>query len=88
MTDAARPGRAVPRPHGMRSFALDTTLALLATVAELVELLGDKGEASMPEIDLAIVAGGTVIIRRWAPQGGISSSGSTRRREQQDEPDR
>jgi signal transduction histidine kinase len=55
------------RPRGRQSLGFDLALALVATAAELAQLIGATGTPSGPAIVLAVVAGGTLVLRRTAP---------------------
>jgi signal transduction histidine kinase len=54
-------------PRGRRSFAFDLALALVATAAELGQVIGAEGTPSEPALVLAVVAGGALVLRRTAP---------------------
>ena len=54
-------------PRGRRSFAFDIALALVATAAELGQVIGAAGRPSEPALVLAVVAGGSLVLRRTAP---------------------
>jgi signal transduction histidine kinase len=65
MSKRARLDERVPR--GRRSFAFDLALALVATAAELGQVIGAEGTPSEPALVLAVVAGGALVLRRTAP---------------------
>jgi signal transduction histidine kinase len=50
-----------------RPVAIDLALALLATAAELGQLIGAAGTPARPALVLAVVAGGALVLRRRAP---------------------
>jgi signal transduction histidine kinase len=55
------------RPRSRRSLAFDLALALVATAAELGQVIGATGTPRWPAIVLAIVAGGALVLRRTTP---------------------
>jgi signal transduction histidine kinase len=55
------------RPRGRRSLAFDLALALVATAAELGQVIGADGTPRGLAIVLAVVAGGALVLRRRAP---------------------
>jgi signal transduction histidine kinase len=64
------PGRAhldERRPRGRRSLAFDLALALVATAAELAQMIGATGTSRASALALAVVAGGALVLRRTAP---------------------
>jgi signal transduction histidine kinase len=76
MSDPARTRLDERRPRGRRSFAFDLALALLATVAELAQVIGATGAPSGPALVLAIVAGGALVLRRAAPLAVLATTGA------------
>jgi signal transduction histidine kinase len=76
MSDPARTRLDERRPRGRRSFAFDLALALLATVAELAQVIGATGAPSGPALVLAIVAGGALVLRRTAPLAVLATTGA------------
>jgi signal transduction histidine kinase len=67
MSDLDRARLGERRPRGRRSFAFDLALALLATAAELAQIIGATGALAAPSLALAVVAGGALVLRRRAP---------------------
>jgi signal transduction histidine kinase len=67
MSDPARPRLDERRPRGRRSLAFDVVLALVATAAELAQVVGATGTPRAPALVLAVVAGGALAVRRGAP---------------------
>ncbi len=55
------------QPRGRRSLAFDFALALVATAAELGQVIGAEGTPRGPAVTLAVVAGGALVLRRTAP---------------------
>jgi signal transduction histidine kinase len=55
------------RPPGRRSLAFDLALALVATTAELAQVIGASGSPTAAAIVLAAVAGGALVLRRTSP---------------------
>ena len=55
------------RPRGRRSLAFDLALALVATTAELGQVIGASGSPTGAAIVLAVVAGGALVLRRTSP---------------------
>jgi signal transduction histidine kinase len=76
MSDPARTRLDERWPRGRRSFAFDLALALLATVAELAQVIGATGAPSGPALVLAIVAGGALVLRRAAPLAVLATTGA------------
>jgi signal transduction histidine kinase len=74
MSDPARARLDERRPHGRRSLAFDLALALIATIAELGQLIGATGTPSAPAIVLAVVAGGALVLRRTAPLAVLATT--------------
>jgi signal transduction histidine kinase len=69
------PGRLGARwPRGRRSFAFDLALALLATAAELWSVVGAVGTPSVPALALAVIAGGSTVLRRRAPLAVLATT--------------
>jgi signal transduction histidine kinase len=67
MSDLDRARLGERRPRGLRSFAFDLALALLAAAAELAQIIGATGAPAAPSLALAVVAGGALVLRRRAP---------------------
>ena len=76
MSDPARARLDERRPRGRRSVAFDVALALLATVAELAQVIGAAGAPSGPAIVLAVLAGGALVLRRMAPLAVLATTGA------------
>ena len=74
MSDPARARLDERRPRGRRSFAFDLALALLATVAELAQVIGATGTPRAPALVLAVVAGGALVLRRTAPLAVLATT--------------
>ena len=55
------------RPRGRRSLAFDLALAVVATAAELGQVIGAAGTPSPWALVLAVVAGAVLVLRRQAP---------------------
>ena len=55
------------RPRGRRSFVVDLALALVATAAELGQVLRAEGTPSGTTLAIAVVAGGALVLRRRVP---------------------
>jgi signal transduction histidine kinase len=70
LTDAAALPFDERRPHGRRSLAFDVALALLATGLELA-LVGD---ADGWAVVLVVVAGGALVLRRYAPLAVLATT--------------
>ena len=64
-------------PRGRRSFAFDFVLALVATAAELGQVLGAPGTPRGPAIVLAVVAGSALVLRRVAPVAVLAATLAT-----------
>jgi signal transduction histidine kinase len=62
------------RPHGRRSFALDIALALVATAAELAQVIGATGAPAAPALVLAVVGGGALVLRRQVPLAVLATT--------------
>jgi signal transduction histidine kinase len=62
------------RPHGRRSFAFDVALALIATAAELGQVIGAAGTPRPLAIVLAVLAGGALVLRRRAPLAVLATT--------------
>jgi signal transduction histidine kinase len=62
------------RPRGRRSSAFDVALALVATAAELAQVIGAEGTPSAPGLVLAVVAGGALVLRRAAPVAVLATT--------------
>jgi signal transduction histidine kinase len=62
------------RPRGRRSFAFDLALALLATVAELAQVIGATGTPRASALVLAVVAGGALVLRRDVPLAVLATT--------------
>jgi signal transduction histidine kinase len=67
MSAPAQAGPDERRPRGRRSLVFDLALALVATAAELGQVIGAAGAPSGAAIVLAVVAGGTLVLRRRVP---------------------
>jgi signal transduction histidine kinase len=76
MSDSARTRHDERRPGGRRSIAFDVALALLATAAELAQVIGATGTPSGPALVLAVVAGGALALRRTAPLAVLATTGA------------
>jgi signal transduction histidine kinase len=76
MSDPARAGLDERRPRGRRSIAFDVALALVATAAELAQVIGATGTPSGPALVLAVVAGGALVLRRTAPLAVLATTGA------------
>jgi signal transduction histidine kinase len=74
MSDPARERVDERRPRGRRSFAFDLALALLATAAELAQVIGATGTPRAPALVLAVVAGGALVLRRAAPLAVLATT--------------
>jgi signal transduction histidine kinase len=61
-------------PRGRRSFAFDLALALVATAAELAQVIGAVGRPSAWALLLAVVAGGALALRRTAPVAVLATT--------------
>jgi signal transduction histidine kinase len=62
------------RPRGRRSFLFDLGLALVATAAELGQLIGAAGTPRWPSIVLAVVAGAALVLRRTMPAAVLATT--------------
>jgi signal transduction histidine kinase len=76
MSDPARTRLDERRPGARRSIAFDVALALLATAAELAQVIGATGTPSGPALVLAVVAGGALVLRRTAPLAVLATTGA------------
>jgi signal transduction histidine kinase len=74
MSDPARERVDERQPRGRRSFAFDFALALLATAAELAQVIGATGTPRAPALVLAVVAGGGLVLRRTAPLAVLATT--------------
>jgi signal transduction histidine kinase len=74
MSDPARERVDERQPRGRRSFAFDLALALLATAAELAQVIGATGTPRAPALVLAVVAGGGLVLRRTAPLAVLATT--------------
>jgi signal transduction histidine kinase len=74
MTDARRSGLDERRPRDWRSFAFDLALALVATAAELAQVIGATGTPRVPALALAVVAGGALVLRRLMPLAVLATT--------------
>ena len=74
MSGPARARDQERRPRGRRSVAFDLALALLATLAELAQVIGGTGAPTGPAIVLAVVAGGSLVLRRSAPLAVLATT--------------
>jgi signal transduction histidine kinase len=74
MSDPARERVDERQPRGRRSFAFDLALALLATAAELAQVIGAAGTPRAPALVLAVVAGGGLVLRRTAPLAVLATA--------------
>ena len=74
MSDSARVRLDERRPRGWRSIAFDIVLALLATVAELAQVIGASGKPSWAALLLAVAAGGVLVLRRTAPLAVLATT--------------
>ena len=62
------------RPRGRRSLAFDLALALVATTAELGQVIGASGSPTGAAIVLAVVAGGALVLRRTSPLAVLATT--------------
>ena len=67
MSDPGRARLDERRPRGRRSLAFDLALALVATAAELGQVIGASGAPTEPALVLAVISGGALVLRRTAP---------------------
>jgi signal transduction histidine kinase len=74
VSDPARAQLDERRPSGRRSIALDLAPALLATTAELAQVISATGTPSAPALVLAVVAGGVLVLRRTAPLAVLATT--------------
>jgi uncharacterized protein (TIGR03382 family) len=74
MSDPERGSLGERWPRGRRSFAFDVALALLATAAELGQVISATGTPAVPAIVLAVVAGGALVLRRRAPVAALAAT--------------
>jgi signal transduction histidine kinase len=75
MSDPARARLDERRPRGRRSLAFDLVLALVATTAELAQVIGATGTPSEAALLLAVLAGGALALRRMAPLVVLATTG-------------
>jgi signal transduction histidine kinase len=76
MNDPARARLDERRPRGRRSIAFDVAVALVATAAELAQVIGATGKPSAAALVLAVVAGGALVLRRTAPLAVLATTGA------------
>jgi signal transduction histidine kinase len=62
------------RPRGLRSFVFDVALAVVATVAELTQVIGATGTPARPSLVFAILGGGALALRRRAPLAVLATA--------------
>ena len=74
MNDPARERRDERRPRGRRTLAFDLALALVATAAELAQVISATGTPRPPALVLAVVAGGVLVVRRNAPLAVLATT--------------
>ena len=74
MSDPARARLDERRPRGRRSLAFDLALALVATTAELGQVIGASGSPTGAAIVLAVVAGGALVLRRTSPLAVLATT--------------
>jgi signal transduction histidine kinase len=74
MSERAPGRRDERRPRGRRSLAFDVVLALVATAAELAQVIGATGTPGWPAIALAVLAGSTLVVRRRAPLAVLATT--------------
>jgi signal transduction histidine kinase len=74
MSDSERAPSHERRPRDRRSFAIDLALALVATAAELAQVIGGAGTPSPLSIALAVIAGGAIVLRRKAPLAVLATT--------------
>jgi signal transduction histidine kinase len=74
MSDPARERADERRPRGRRSLVFDLGLALLATAAELAQVIGATGMPQASALVLAVVAGGALALRRSAPLAVLATT--------------
>jgi signal transduction histidine kinase len=74
MSDPARERVDERWPRGRRSFAFDLAFALLATAAELAQVIGATGTPGAPALVLAVVAGGALVLRRHMPLAVLATT--------------
>jgi signal transduction histidine kinase len=77
MSVARRPRVDHPWPRDRRALALDVALALVATAAELGQLIGDSGTPTAAVIVLAAIGGGVLVFRRRAPMVVLATTLAT-----------
>jgi signal transduction histidine kinase len=74
MSDPERARTDEPRPRGRRSFLFDLGLALVATAAELGQVIGAAGTPTWQSIVLAVVAGAALVLRRTMPAAVLATT--------------
>jgi signal transduction histidine kinase len=74
MSDPARERVDERRPRGRRSFVFDFALALLATAAELAQMIGATGTPRASALVLAVAAGGALVLRRHMPLAVLATT--------------
>jgi signal transduction histidine kinase len=74
MSDSARAGPDERRPRGRRSLVFDLALALVATAAELGQVIGAAGTPAALTPVLAVVAGGALVLRRQIPLAVLATT--------------
>ena len=74
MSDPARARLDERRPRGRRSLAFDLALALVATTAELGQVIGASGSPTGAAMVLAVVAGGALVLRRTSPLAVLATT--------------
>jgi signal transduction histidine kinase len=74
MSDPERARIDERRPRGRRSFLFDLGLALVATAAELGQVIGAAGTPRWPSIVLAVVAGAALVLRRTMPAAVLATT--------------
>jgi signal transduction histidine kinase len=65
------------QPRGRRSLAFDVGLAVVATAAELAQVIGAAGTPGWPALVLAVAAGGSLVPRRAAPLAVLATTLAT-----------
>jgi signal transduction histidine kinase len=74
MSAPAQAGPDERRPRGRRSLVFDLALALVATAAELAQVIGATGTPAAPALVLAVVAGGALVLRRKVPLAVLATA--------------
>jgi uncharacterized protein (TIGR03382 family) len=74
MSEPARVRLEERRPHGRRSLVFDLALALVATAAELAQVIGATGTPAAPTLVLAVLAGGALVLRRKVPLAVLATA--------------